>query len=252
MSNLIPLQQIKKSQKILIKNLKKRGFNNEYIEKQISFLYDEDAYFSRIRFLIPYLEKRDKENLLISGSAVGLELLQASKHGFKNVIGTEVKEIYKEPSEILLREKKIKTVIYDGESLPFKDNTFSCIQSCHIIEHTKNPKNYLKEHIRVLRSGGVLFIEFPDRYHSVELHTGTKSFERYPKFIRDIILTFLSLLPTTSATDKKKYKDVRDTLSPISMKLILKWLKSFNYQTSLLAFESPHPGFIRLIIKIVK
>lgn len=106
MSNLVPQYIIKKSQNILIKNLKEKGVSTEYIRQQISFLYDEDAYFSRIKFLIPNLQQRDMENLLISGSAVGIELLLALEHGFKKVTGTEVEEIYKEPSEILLKEKK--------------------------------------------------------------------------------------------------------------------------------------------------
>ncbi len=107
MSNLVSQYIIKKSQNILIKNLKEKGVSTEYIiRQQISFLYDEDAYFPRIKFLIPNLQQRDMENLLISGSAVGIELLLALEHGFKKVTGTEVEEIYKEPSEILLKEKK--------------------------------------------------------------------------------------------------------------------------------------------------
>lgn len=182
-----------KAIEMLRESLKSRGYSEDYVLSQIAFLFDVDGGFeTRFDFFMPYITREDKEFMLVSGSSVGSELILAIKHGFRNVVGTEVSDYYIPIANIMTEGIKAETLLYDGMKLPFESDRFSMIQSCHIIEHTKDPLEYLKEHIRALKSGGLFFIEFPDRYYSTELHTGTKSFEKYPEVIRNTVLTLLS------------------------------------------------------------
>ena len=113
--------------------------------------------------------------------------------------------------------------------------------SGHVIEHTKNPYIYLKEHLRVLEPGGLLFIEFPNRYYHLELHTGLFSFEWLPKTFRNNIYKNL-------AYKWNRYHDVLTTLHPISKRLIDRYCKQTNYPYELLDVNKPLPGFVRILI----
>lgn len=220
---------------------------------KLLFLFDVDGGFeTRFDFFMPYITREDKEFMLVSGSSVGSELILAIKHGFRNVVGTEVSDYYIPIANIMTEGIKAETLLYDGMKLPFESDRFSMIQSCHIIEHTKDPLEYLKEHIRALKSGGLFFIEFPDRYYSTELHTGTKSFEKYPEVIRNTVLTLLSKSPFVSADNKRRYLSVKETLQQISIKDIKKWLTSLNVSYELISDQNPAPGIKRLLLRIRK
>ena len=49
-------------------------------------------------------------------------------------------------------------VIAEGEHLPFRDKSFDFVIASHVLEHTDNPRRFLKELVRVSRRG---YIETP-------------------------------------------------------------------------------------------
>ena len=51
---------------------------------------------------------------------------------------------------------EIETVVVDGVWLPFEDNTFDKVVSCDAMIHFLNWKEFLKEHGRVVKSGGYI------------------------------------------------------------------------------------------------
>ncbi|MDP9049518.1 MAG: class I SAM-dependent methyltransferase [Acidobacteriota bacterium] len=57
-----------------------------------------------------------------------------------------------------------------GESLPFPDESFDIVYSANVLEHTQNPEQVLREAMRVLRSGGHLYIEIPNFLSYFEGH----------------------------------------------------------------------------------
>ena len=55
----------------------------------------------------------------------------------------------------------------DAFQLPFPDGTFDIVVHQGLLEHFREPKatNLLKENVRVLRPGGLLLVDVPQRYH---------------------------------------------------------------------------------------
>ncbi len=57
-----------------------------------------------------------------------------------------------------------------GESLPFSDESFDIVYSANVLEHTQSPERVLREAIRVLRPGGLLYVEVPNFFSYFEGH----------------------------------------------------------------------------------
>jgi SAM-dependent methyltransferase len=57
-----------------------------------------------------------------------------------------------------------------GESLPFPNESFDVVYSANVLEHTQNPEQVLREALRVLRSGGQLYMEMPNFLSYFEGH----------------------------------------------------------------------------------
>lgn len=63
-------------------------------------------------------------------------------------------------------------VIADGHHLPFSDDTFALALSQAVLEHVTDPQRYVDELVRVLRPGGLLWIEaaFMQPIHQAPTH----------------------------------------------------------------------------------
>ncbi len=53
----------------------------------------------------------------------------------------------------------------DAFSLPFEDGTFDLVFHQGLLEHFRNPEDMLAEHRRVLRKGGYILVDVPQRWH---------------------------------------------------------------------------------------
>ncbi|MBI4721250.1 MAG: class I SAM-dependent methyltransferase, partial [Chitinivibrionia bacterium] len=53
----------------------------------------------------------------------------------------------------------------DARALPFPDETFDIVFHQGLLEHFRDPAALLREHVRVLKRGGVLLVDVPQRYH---------------------------------------------------------------------------------------
>lgn len=75
---------------------------------------------------------------------------------------------YSEES-LALMARSIRPTVHivcgDGFRLPFPDETFDVVFHQGLLEHFKNPGDLLDEHLRVLKRGGLLLVDVPQKYH---------------------------------------------------------------------------------------
>lgn len=79
----------------------------------------------------------------------------------------------------------------DAQALPFKDATFDLVSMFSVIEHVPSQISALQEARRILKSGGELILQIPNKYFFVDLHTGLPLLHCLPLSIRHWLLTKL-------------------------------------------------------------
>lgn len=229
-----------------------QSINQPNVDKNVEELMSTIGFEGRFSFFVPRLDSSAADRLLISGCAVGSEHIVAKRFGFNEVYGTEVTSEYVQIASSRLRSTPGCFVdFYGGKGLPYANDFFSCVYSGHVIEHTPDPFYYFMEHFRVLRPGGYFFLEFPNRYHWKELHTGVVSIEWLPKPLRAQLCKYLggSRSPFSDRT-RLAYRDILATLQPISVWQLKSYLKRLRARSSkVVAIERPVPGFVRVLLQ---
>jgi len=74
-------------------------------------------------------------------------------------------------------DDSIARVFFEGDKIPYEDETFSFLVSEHVLEHIANPIKALKEWIRVLEKHGKLFCFLPHKERTNDVHRETTSLE---------------------------------------------------------------------------
>jgi SAM-dependent methyltransferase len=227
-----------------------RGWSEPQRNVEIHFSFG--GPHARLQFLDARAPQTARQRLLVSGAGMGSEMIAARAWGFDEISGTEVDGKFVDLIRVRLADRQGFDIVQTtGVRLPFPDEHFSCVLSSHVIEHTGAPAAYLGEHLRVLRAGGILFLEFPNRYHRIELHTRLPSYEWLPAPWRWLALRFLqtrfSRLPWPQ---RNEYRIVRQTLTPISMWQLRRWLARLGSAGGVVIHnEEPAPGFVRCLIR---
>jgi ubiquinone/menaquinone biosynthesis C-methylase UbiE len=225
------------------------------IKNYVDGLLGMDGFGNRFEYLKsvvgPDVFQSDAK-ILVSGCGAGSEMLTARQFGFGHVYGVEVEQFWLTVCEMRMRNlPNMHVSYYDGESLPYKDDEFDALASGHVIEHTKNPEQYLRECMRVLAQGGYLSLEFPHRYHHTELHTHLPSFEWLPRPLRNAILRALASSWSPLKKDVKTgYHNIVITeLKQISMGGVNRMLKRIGYPFSIVSKVQFIPGVTRCVIR---
>lgn len=229
----------------------------EQAEQRVNMVFELGGYIDRFNYLVSILEEDIKSfsKVLISGYAAGSEMIVARKFGFLEIYGVEVKPFLFEVARIRLAGfPGMFPDTYDGSILPYQDSQFDLVCSGHIIEHTRSPKLYLSESMRVLKAGGLLYIEFPSRYHHTELHTGLFSFEWMPVFLRNLTLRLISSrISFLKPQIKSKYSRILSGgLKQVSRHDIFRLLQQMDIEFKEVAHSKPAPGIIRCLIQKTK
>jgi len=70
-------------------------------------------------------------------------------------------------------DAQVHVVGGDGLGLPFADGSFDLVFHQGLLEHFRDPMPLLRENVRVLKEGGLLLVDVPQRYHyyTVGKHT---------------------------------------------------------------------------------
>ena len=221
-------------------------------DANVENLFAEVCSSDRYDYFAPRMPATTRRCLLVSGCSVGSEMIVARRYGFQEIRGTEVNALYAEIArERLQGQPGFGVAVYDGKALPYENDMFTAITSGHVIEHTPSPFAYFREHMRVLAPGGIMFLEFPDRYHPVELHTNLPSLEYLPLPLRALMLRYRASRFSRLPLDQRRYYDeVRRELRPVSGWQIRLFLRLASPRTGrLLHAYSPVPGFVRMLVR---
>jgi SAM-dependent methyltransferase len=106
------------------------------------------------------IEKLIQENELVLNVGAGYRKNSERHYKYDNVINTE---IFPYPTI---------DVVCNGDSLPFKDNSFDVVLSLAVLEHVPNPWVHAEELVRVLKPGGIIYADVPflQPYHGYPYH----------------------------------------------------------------------------------
>ncbi|MEK9153187.1 MAG: methyltransferase domain-containing protein [Patescibacteria group bacterium] len=106
-------------------------------------------------YLKSFSERVENKDILDMGCGTGnYTFLFAKKN---RVVGTDIQDVVNE------KYRNFEFKIADATNLPFSDEIFDLAISFDVIEHIENDKKMLNEAYRVLKKGGELFLETPNR-----------------------------------------------------------------------------------------
>ena len=91
------------------------------------------------------------------GCGVGQVIARLDAAGFE-AYGVDVSE----PNIERARKVSTRCQIYDGQSLPFRDQYFDAAGALNVLEHVETPEAFLRELVRVTRIGGRLVVSSPN------------------------------------------------------------------------------------------
>jgi len=99
------------------------------------------------------------------GAGTGRDALDLARRGARAVALD-----YSAPSLRLIGKQPgagdaMSLVCGDAFALPFPDGTFDVVFHQGLLEHFRNPDDLVAENARVLKSGGVILVDVPQRYH---------------------------------------------------------------------------------------
>jgi len=120
-----------------------------------------------LRNLLRQGDLRGKKILEI-GAGTGRDSFPLIKHG-AHVVQLDYAENSLRILKRLAEDLKLPATIVGGDTfqLPFPDETFDVVFHQGLLEHFRHPQAeaLLKENIRVLKRGGILLVDVPQRWH---------------------------------------------------------------------------------------
>lgn len=115
--------------------------------------------------ILDALYKGEDRSILDVGTSAGNFIEIALRHSWK------VKGVEPFPDDVKrCIDKGFDVVQGLAEELPFEDNTFDVVHTSHVFEHLEDPLQAAREAFRVLKPGGMLFIEVPNQLDNFGFH----------------------------------------------------------------------------------
>lgn len=133
--------------------------------------------------------------VLSSGCGSGNDFPAYFELGATRVCGVEVEQelvdLAHKRFQGTPREAQVEVQLYDGRALPYPDRSFDVVTSIHVVEHVQDMPFYMHEIFRVLKPGGLLFMDFPNRFYQVEQHTGLHYVHLMPHWMGQALVRLL-------------------------------------------------------------
>lgn len=130
------------------------------VQDSISFIGQDVDFFIEVKADLllklaqKYLSDLNKAKVLDVGSGIGL-VDKFLKRDIKGLFGVDIEEGVVEKAKI--NNPEVNYNKYDGERLPFEDNTFDLVFAVNVMHHVPPVLwvNFSKEMYRVLKPGGI-------------------------------------------------------------------------------------------------
>ena len=94
----------------------------------------------------------------------------------------------KSPKDSPTSRGNLIRIVGNAESLPFRDSSFDVVSMISLIEHVVKKEDAIREALRVLRPGGELLIEVPNRYFPLDFHYGGPNLLFLPHTVKSRVL----------------------------------------------------------------
>ncbi len=144
----------------------------------------------------------------------GLENIYCSDFNIANLVKCK---------EYMNRHENVFYLAADAQSLPFEGECFDLVTAFSLIEHVPDQEQMLREALRVLKKGGELVMQFPNRHFFMELHSGIPFYCLVPGFARPWVskkLGYSGLSEINIPSPKKVEKIVRTIDASVSVKVV--------------------------------
>ncbi len=227
------------------------GFKDIKLINETTDAWFQDEYNLNARWDIITQLVHSPGKVLDLAAGCGTFLLHGLNKGF-DVWGIEPEEwkrtyyINKITASFYRNEYANRLIAAYGENLPFADETFNLITTYQTLEHVTNVSQCLKECLRVLKPGGILYIRAPDyncffepHYRLPFLPTMRKDWAAaYLKILRRPVLGLNSLNWTTE-------RMIVDILYASGVEIRINDLSEFHRGRRLIRLAEMTPLFLR-------
>lgn len=137
-------------------------------------------YFQLLRHLFIYgflkkeLKSSDRVLEVGFGEGYGTHMLSEA---CQEIVGIDVEKRAVEYANYKYKNTKCRFEYYDGNTIPYPDNSFETVISFQVIEHVQDDLNFITQLHRVLKKGGKLYITTPNK--TIRLKPGQKPWNRF-------------------------------------------------------------------------
>jgi len=136
----------------------KKLYNQQSISPMEYYKENEEGDYKTFKKRLKIVEKYAKKGKMLDiGCNIGTFLKAAKESGW-DCYGTDINKKVK--GECI--KKGIKFYAKPLQKIKFKGNFFDVVVMDDLIEHVHSPKSLLKEVVRILKPGGLIFIVTPD------------------------------------------------------------------------------------------
>lgn len=158
--------------------------------------------------LAKFLDKKGR--LLDIGAATGFLVSEANKNGWQ----AEGVEISKWAASWARNNLKVKMHTGDVFAAKFKSESFEAVTMLDILEHLEDPIKELKEVHRILKKGGILYIETINFDHFITKHLVGKN---YKHIVPAFHLIYFGRKQLREFLKKAGFKIVKEILTSTSV-----------------------------------
>ena len=119
--------------------------------------------------------------ILEIGAGSGVDIVQFAKLDAEAyALDYSVQSLSMVEDRAEMKKVDVHIINADAEQMPFTDAVFDVVYSLGVVEHFKNPNQFMAENVRVLKRGGYLLVDSPQPFciHTIRKHI-LMHFNRY-------------------------------------------------------------------------